>query len=272
MLAQSGCESPSAHKPADVVASWQGLPGVSLSMQDVVPVTPADYHRAHQFEMVRDVLAGRRDNGFGNRSLEVAASLPYTSGAMLCGAREAIRNKQVAVAPCSGFHHAGYRKSEGFCTFNGLMVTALALRADFPDIRVGILDFDEHYGNGTDDIIWYLKAQDWVTHYTAGKEYQDRASDAEPFLARIPDLVALMAACDVLLYQAGADPHIDDPYGGWLTTEQLYQRDQIVFRECRKWDLPVVWNLAGGYMTPLRKVLDIHDNTMRACAEVYLTP
>lgn len=36
-------------------------------------------------------------------------------------------------------------------------------------------------------------------------------------------------ACDVVLYQAGADAHIDDPLGGFLTTSQLLQRDHLVF-------------------------------------------
>ena len=47
---------------------------------------------------------------------------------MLSAAREALRCGAVAAAPCSGFHHAGYDKAEGFCTFNGLMVTACVLR------------------------------------------------------------------------------------------------------------------------------------------------
>ena len=34
--------------------------------------------------------------------------------------------------------------------------------------------------------------------------------------------------------------------------------------------LPVAWNLAGGYQTPLRKVLDIHDNTMTECYRIYV--
>lgn len=269
MVAQSGSLSPSAHKPAQVLKSWQGL-GIPLDVRDIVPVTPEDYYRAHDFRLVQNILAGRAQNGFGNCSLEVAASLPYTSGSMLCAAREALSNKQVAVAPCSGFHHAEWNKTMGFCTFNGLMVTALALHAEMPDIKVGILDFDQHYGNGTDNIMGYLKAESWITHYTAGKEYGSRVQDAEPFLRRIPSLVQSMADCNVILYQAGADPHVDDPYGGFLTTAQLYRRDQIVFRECRRLGVPICWNLAGGYSIPLRKVLDIHDNTMTACAQTYL--
>ncbi len=79
-----------------------------------------------------------------------------------------------------------------------------------------------------------------------------------------------MADCAVLLYQAGADPHVDDPLGGWLTTEQLRERDRRVFEAARGAGVPVAWNLAGGYQTPLRNVLDIHDHTLIECAEVYL--
>jgi acetoin utilization deacetylase AcuC-like enzyme len=82
-----------------------------------------------------------------------------------------------------------------------------------------------------------------------------------------------MADCDLVLYQAGADPHIDDPQGGWLTTIQLWQRDAMVFEALSKLKVPVAWNLAGGYQVErdgsIPKVLEIHDNTMRECVRVY---
>ena len=65
----------------------------------------------------------------------------------------------------------------------------------------------------------------------------------------------------MLLYQAGADPHINDPLGGCLTTEQMRKRDAIVFEYCANRGIPVVWDLAGGYQTPLSKVLDLHEAT-----------
>lgn len=148
------------------------------------------------------------------------------------------------------------------------MVTALALHASGKAGRVGILDFDQHYGDGTDDIIGHLSI-DWVSHYTAGQHFCFQAESGR-FLSAIPDLVANMKGCDVILYQAGADPHIDDPLGGWLTTQQLHERDRQVFEAAAALAIPVAWNLAGGYQTPLRKVLEIHDNTMRACAGVHL--
>jgi len=48
-----------------------------------------------------------------------------------------------------------------------------------------------------------------------------------------------------VLYQAGADPHIDDPLGGILSSEQMSWRDRQVFEKLGH--LSLVWNLAGGY-------------------------
>lgn len=67
----------------------------------------------------------------------------------------------------------------------------------------------------------------------------------------------------------GADPHIADPLGGWLTTDALRERDRRVFQADRARGLRVVWNLAGGYQKPLRKVLHIHDNTARECVSAW---
>ncbi|MBS0211719.1 MAG: histone deacetylase [Proteobacteria bacterium] len=266
MVADAQSFSPSAGKPRAVVASWrERFP--MLGYREPAPATFAQLALAHDPAYVRDVLAGDRPNGFGNCLPEVAAALPYTSGAMLAAARDALANGQVAVAPVSGFHHACYASGGGFCTFNGLAVAALVLRAEHPALRVGILDCDEHYGNGTDDIIRRLRLG-WIEHYTAASEWR-RPQQAKDFLAQLPALTQRFAGCDVLLYQAGADPHIDDPLGGWLSTAQLHERDRIVFAQCRAMRLPVAWNLAGGYQSPLRKVLDIHDHTMQVCVATY---
>lgn len=269
MVVDAHSFSPSAGKPGEVVASWQGLE-LALTFPPFREARPDQLCLAHAADYVDGVLAGRIANGFGNRSIAVANALPWTSGAMLAAAREAIANGCVAVAPVSGFHHAQHGRAAGFCTFNGLIVTARVLQLEGLARRLGILDFDLHYGDGTDQILRHLKL-DGIRHYTAGAEYHN-PDQAEAFLAVIPALVRRFADCNVLLYQAGADPHIDDPMGGWLTDAQLAERDRLVFQSCAALGLPVAWNLAGGYQTPLRKVLDIHDATMRVCAEVFLEP
>jgi acetoin utilization deacetylase AcuC-like enzyme len=266
MVCPSFSFSPSAMKPRHVVASWLAA-GIPLEVEAPEPATVEELCLAHDPAFVRGVLAGERANGFGNKRSEVAAALPFTSGAMLSAARWVIASGGVAAAPCSGFHHAAWDRAAGFCTFNGLMVTALSLLQERRATRVGILDFDQHYGDGTDEIIGRLGTAS-VTHVTAGKRARS-AADAPEFLASIEGWVHSMRDCDVVLFQAGADPHIDDPLGGWLDTAQLLERDRRVFRAARELRLPLVWNLAGGYQEPLRRVLDIHDNTARACVEVH---
>lgn len=268
MVADSGGFSPSAAKPQQAVESWLAA-GLPVEVVAPEPVSIAQLSRAHDRCYVEEVLSGEESNGFGNFSQKVAESLPYTSGAMVAAARYAVETGENCCAPVSGFHHAGYDFGGGYCTFNGLMVAAMDLLESGVVQKVGILDCDQHYGNGTDSIIKALGVEDVVAHYSAGKF----DIDADVFLQSLPSLIhTLFYDCDVLLYQAGADPHIDDPLGGWLTTEQLEERDTLVFHTARMLGLPVAWNLAGGYQRDpdggISKVLAIHENTVRACIAV----
>jgi len=265
-VALTSSMSPSAGKPANVVGSWQEL-GLPIHIVEPEPVTVDDFALAHDRAFVEDVLACRRDNGFNNRSAQVAASLPWTTGSMLSAARHALTHGGVAAAPCSGFHHAQYDRPYGFCTFNGLMVTALKLKAEGRIARIGILDCDQHFGDGTEALIERHSASEWIVHVTADQDYE---REPMPFFAALPNLVQRFEGCDVVLYQAGADPHINDPLGGFLDDAQLARRDAIVFKGLRLLGVPVAWNLAGGYQTPLRRVLDIHDRTMIECVRAYL--
>lgn len=266
MSAEISSFSPSASKPQHLIRNWleQKQP-IELTVPN--PVTIEQICAAHDAAYVRDILALRTNNGFHNRSADVARSLPYTSGSLLSAARHAIRHNSVAVSPSSGFHHAHHGFAEGYCTFNGLVITAMALHQEDQLPRIGILDFDQHYGDGTDDIIDRLNLA-FVRHYTAGKDYS-QPRQAKDFLKRIPQLMEAFTDCAVLLYQAGADPHIDDPLGGWLTSEQLRQRDHLVFSSAKGLQLPIAWNLAGGYQNPISKVLDIHTATLEECCAVY---
>jgi acetoin utilization deacetylase AcuC-like enzyme len=253
--------SPSAAKPGPVVAAWQRLEP-ALELVPPEPATVEQLALAHAHDYVSDVLAGRRANGFGTCAPEVARSLPYTTCAMLTAARIAVARRTFVAAPVSGFHHAGWDHGGGFCTFNGLVVTARVLLREAAVRRVGILDYDYHYGDGTDEILGVL-GTDGIVHYSAGGEYW-QPHQAAMFLRAIPAHVESMSDCDLVLYQAGADPHVDDPLGGFLTTDELARRDALVFEGLGRHGIPVAWNLAGGYQQPLSKVIAIHENTYRA--------
>ena len=265
MVVDAQSFSPSARKPREVMTSWRRRFPV-LTVIEPQPVSVEQLCLAHDPDYVRGVLSLRLANGFGNHLPEVARSLPWTSGAML-GAAQLALNEGCAVAPVAGFHHACHSQGGGYCTFNGLMVAALVLRREGRVRRVGILDFDQHYGNGTTDIIRELGLH-WIEHYSAAASW-DQPSQADQFLGEIPLILKRFERCGLLLYQAGADPHVDDPLGGWLTTAQLRERDRLVFAATRAMGLPIAWNLAGGYQTNLRKVLDIHDNTMLECLTAF---
>ncbi len=144
------------------------------------------------------------------------------------------------------------------------MVAAEKLKAEGAN-RVGILDLDAHYGDGTDDIIM-KKSIDYIEHYTFGAEISNFDSNDE-WLFDLEESLQDFKDCDVILYQAGADPHENDPLGGYLSTEDMRRRDEIVFKFCKENNIAIAWNLAGGYQTNIQDVLDIHNQTLEVCLE-----
>jgi acetoin utilization deacetylase AcuC-like enzyme len=275
--------SPSAGKPAAVVADWTSIPSIADHIEVVAfnPVSEQTIAQAHAPEYVRGVLSSEVANGFNNRLPEVAESLPYTVGSIVAAAKHVLREGRdahepsVAVSPTSGFHHANHSHGWGFCTFNGLVVAAMELKRLGLASSVAILDYDYHHGDGTEDIIKRL-GLGFIQHFSAGSEYRSPA-DAPRLLKEINKRFVKAIAragqkVDVILYQAGADQHRDDPLGGVLSTAELVDRDYQVFRNAALYEVPIVWNLAGGYQRDkagsIEPVLEIHRNTMRECIRV----
>lgn len=263
--------SPSSSKPCLAVQRWQTLK-LDIEIKGFDPATEADLCLAHDPEYVRGVLTCKVPNGFSNTSSEVAASLPWTTGSMVAAALhvgEAAKRGEPAAAcsPTSGFHHAHYSFAHGYCTFNGLVVAARKLVA--AGLKPCILDCDFHFGDGTDQIIEHLALNE-IEHWTAGLSY-GRRHRAAAMLDAIDDALEKMArqGVKVVLYQAGADQHVDDPLGGLLGTTEMKARDAMVFDRCRQLGMNVAWNLAGGYQTPIEKVIKLHTNTMKECINVF---
>jgi len=271
--------SPSSFKPKEVVDDWEKLK-FPIEIKSFDPVTREDYYFFHNIDHVNDILDCKKPNGFSNTSEDVAKSLPYTAGSIVAAALEVMQTGKVACSPTSGFHHAGYNKSEGFCTFNGLMVAADKVWSTYGwDKKIGIFDLDHHYGNGTDDIIGRFHL-DNVVHYTIGGADifgpdKDNVKRSEEFINILPQICHSFDECDLILYQAGADLWVEDPYAwyGGLTLEQLKERDRIIFSYFAAKGIPLVWNLAGGYKQDehgsLEPVLSIHRNTMLECMSAY---
>ena len=244
-VASSYLPSPSALKPRLVVADWLADPLINAQVCSFEPASTKTLCLAHDPAFVRGIFSGRCENGFGNTNPDVALSLPFTNGSMVAAAEYAVLHREAVCSPTSGFHHAEYATAMGYCSFNGLMVAALALKQAGLVNRVAVLDCDAHYGNGTDQIIQVLGI-DWIRHHTLGKHFcsQEHAANGQ-FEAWLQKAIDDCLDCDLVLFQAGADPHLDDPLGGILTNAQMSWRDRMVFEQLGH--LPLVWNLAGGY-------------------------
>ena len=270
--------SPSAGKPKLVVEEWKRK-GYDFALGDVSPVTREDFYLAHHDSYINGILDLKRPNGFDNKLPEVAAALPWTTGSLFSSTSHALAHKENACSPTSGFHHAHWNRAEGFCTFNGLMVTCMKLKEEGYRMahgyvaikKIGILDIDHHYGNGTQNIINHFNI-DYVQHYTFGKDssnyYWNGGEKAKEWLKTLPDIVNGYAGCDVVIYQAGADPHVDDPYGGALTDEQLRERDRIVFTGFKALEYRSYGILPGVYSCQSKRFSDIHNATMEECLKV----
>lgn len=278
MVAESGHGvSPSSMKPA-LVAQALRLKDYPVDFVDPEPVSIEDLQRVHEPRFVKAVLEGRHDNGFGNRSLDLARTFPFTSGSLLTAAKRALgpARSKVVSSLSSGFHHATWDEAQNFCTFNGLMVTSAHLiYHSFAD-RIAIIDVDYHYGNGTDDILTKTGLSANVFHLSFGKTYQ-RPDQAAEYLERLRLVEAELARFrpELILYSAGADTHIQDPLGGLLTEEEMGTRDQIMFEIGARLNIPIVFNLAGGYQRDsdggISKVVKLHLNTFSAALRVHQT-
>jgi acetoin utilization deacetylase AcuC-like enzyme len=221
-------------------------------------------------------------------------SVLLTGGGALAASQRALE-AGVAAAVASGFHHAHADHGEGFCTFNGLVVAAEALRAAGRLRRVAVLDLDLHYGNGTASLCasrpWLFNCSIYGNDYQGNQPYRDvetrRHADGPNHVSfalpngsgRAALLAALERGCasllawgrpDLVLYQAGADPYREDPYSPLdLGEDDLRERDRVVFAWARREGLPLAWTLAGGYTPDVSKVVAVHLGTFEAACEVH---
>lgn len=256
-----------------------------------------DIARVHTTEYIEAVRTGEpralAESQKFPWSPELFPSVCLTSGGCLAAARQALTDGASA-ALVSGFHHACADHGEGFCTFNGLAITADALLAAGEASRVAVLDMDLHYGNGTAQLAatrpHMMQVSIYGNDYHANVPYRDvtvrhhedgdnhhsfalpAGCDRSTMLAIMEDALPRIAAWkpDVLLYQAGADPYFEDPYSPLaLNHDDLLARDEAVFCFAKAAAIPVAWVLAGGYTTDISKVVRVHLNTFEAWRRVY---
>jgi acetoin utilization deacetylase AcuC-like enzyme len=124
--------------------------------------------------------------------------------------------------PCFGLirppgHHASSVSCWGFCYFNNMAVSLMALKRQKKINTAHVLDFDLHYGDGTVNI---LGGRDYVT------VHNPEAATREAYLEEISREMSECQA-DIIGISAGFDNHQED-WGGLLRTEDYEQIGKMV--------------------------------------------
>lgn len=211
----------------------------------------------------------------------IASRVRHTNGGTWLAAQLAIQHGYAANS-AAGSHHALYDSGAGFCVFNDLAVTSNRLIAEGDAERILIVDLDVHQGDGTASLM-AGRGDVFTLSLHAEKNFPVRKArsnldvaladglDDEGYLEtlarHLPDALDRFAP-DLVLYQAGVDPHGDDKLGRLsLTSEGLARRDRFVISEVRQRGLPVASALGGGYGEDQREVAARHAASMLTMAQ-----
>jgi acetoin utilization deacetylase AcuC-like enzyme len=190
----------------------------------------------------------------------------------------------VACSTAGGTHHAHADFGSGFCIFNDLAIAARWAQQLAGVERVLVVDLDVHQGDGTGAIF----AGDpsvftFSMHCGANFPFRKTQSDLDidlpvgledgDYLAHLaailPDLLSGVQP-DLVLYDAGVDPHRDDKLGKLaLSDAGLMARDQMVLRSCLRGGYPIACVIGGGYSDHMEELARRHCSVHRAAVEVY---
>lgn len=111
-------------------------------------------------------------------------------------------------------HHASPDACWGFCWFNNIAIAIERLRRAQRIKKALILDFDLHFGDGTQNIYTHIPE---VTYIHMGS------------LQSLPNALKNIEQCDLVGLSAGFDRHLED-WGGILATEDYSE----IGREVKK--------------------------------------
>lgn len=190
----------------------------------------------------------------------------------------------IACNTAGGTHHAYTDFGSGFCIFNDLAVAARTAQRRLGLGRILIVDLDVHQGDGTaaifaeDDSVFTLSLH-CEKNFPFRKQQSDRdvplpvGMDDAAYLHTLqqvlPDVMAVVQP-ELVIYDAGVDPHRDDRLGKLaLSDEGLFARDQFVLMTMRDHAVPVACVVGGGYDTDIDRLAKRHCLLYRAASDVW---
>ena len=202
------------------------------------------------------------------------------AGGTVLTARLALRHG-LACHLAGGTHHAFPNHGSGFCIVNDVAVAARVLLAEGAVQRLLVVDLDVHQGDGTawifaDEPRVFTFSAHCASNFPLRKQHSDLdlpLADGlgdDDYLAavgeRLPGLLEQLRP-DLVLYNAGVDPHRGDRLGRLdLSDEGLLRRDHLVLDSCLRRRIPIATVIGGGY-DDLAPLVQRHGLVFHAAAE-----
>ena len=243
--------------------------------------------KVHTKEYVSDLLQltlepkAARKIGFPLSKELVERELRIAQGTIL-GAEKSWHSK-VAFNIAGGTHHAYSNRGEAFCLLNDQAIAAQYLLDKKLVEKILIIDLDVHQGNGTAEI--FQKNDKVFTFSTHGKSnypfkketsdldiaFEDNTSDDE-FLKTISTVIPKLIEQqkpDFIFYLAGVDILASDKLGKLgCSVDGCKKRDEIVFQNCDRYQIPIQVSMGGGYSPEIKTIIEAHANTYRVAKDV----
>ena len=264
--------------------------GIAHPQQFHAPQLPPDrwLECVHTPEYVRDYREGTLDPKAQRRiGLPWSPSLVHRTctavGGTILTAKLALEHG-LACNLAGGTHHAFPSYGSGFCIFNDLAIAARVMQQLGLAQQILIVDLDVHQGDGTafifrDDPSVFTFSMHCAINFPGTKQQSDldiplpegMEDDAylQTLAAYLPDLLSQIKP-DLVLYDAGVDPHVGDRLGKLaLTDSGLYRREMQVLTTCLAQGYPVATVIGGGYANDIHALVYRHSLIHRAATEVY---
>lgn len=223
-----------------------------------------------------------RKTGFPLSKRLVSRGLSIANGT-LHNALNAMENG-IAINTAGGTHHAFADRGEGFCLLNDIAIAANWLLHTQRIQQALIIDLDVHQGNGTASIFSdeprvFTFSMHCEANYPLQKEVSDLDIGLPPgtgddiylqtLRQTVPSLIEKVQP-DIIFYLAGVDILSTDKLGKLTCTrEGCKKRDEYIFSQCQKYNIPVSVSLGGGYSPHIRDIVEAHCNTFRLAQNMW---
>lgn len=190
----------------------------------------------------------------------------------------------IACNTAGGTHHAFPDYGSGFCIFNDLAIAARVLQSLGLTNKILIVDLDVHQGDGTafifqDDNSVFTFSMHCEVNFPGTKQKSDLdvplsvGMEDDVYLQTLAEYLPYLLSTvkpDLILYDAGVDPHVGDRLGKLaLTDTGIYRREMQVLGTCVASGYPVACVIGGGYADDMKSLVYRHSLLHRAASEIY---